>query len=286
VLLTARLEDFRGAATMLRDTMSGRMTEQAYLRGEQYRDSGNLRARMGLHERFGVNPYGWFGWVFDRIAPPPGCRILEIGCGPGRLWLENADRLGMVRALTLADSSPGMAREARDALARALPGAAIRAVSADAQALPFADASFDLVVANHMLYHVPDRPRAFAEIGRVLRPGGRFYAATNGGRHMREIYALATGELPGEAEPRETLGFSLENGAAQLAPFFAEVALARYDDALVVTEAEPLLAYIRSIAHLDAAGDARLAATIAELLARDGAIRITKETGMFVARNE
>ncbi|MFN8516314.1 MAG: hypothetical protein U0841_27750 [Chloroflexia bacterium] len=40
------------------------MVDQGYLRGEQYRDSGNLRARMGLHERFSINPQGWHSWVF------------------------------------------------------------------------------------------------------------------------------------------------------------------------------------------------------------------------------
>ena len=179
-----------------------------------------------------------------------------------------------------------MAREVRETLARILPGAAIVVANVDAQALPFPDDGFDAVIANHMLYHVPDRPRALAEIRRVLRPGGYFYAATNGARHMQELHALATGKSPAEAEPLDRLAFSLENGAAQFAPHFANVALHRYDDALVVTEAEPLLDYLRSMSARPDRDDAHVAATIADLLARDGAIRITKETGMFVARNE
>jgi ubiquinone/menaquinone biosynthesis C-methylase UbiE len=267
---------------MIRDALTGRWTDQCYLRGEQYRDSGNLRARMGLHERFSVNTYGWFRWVFDQLDLPAGARILELGCGPGRLWLENAGRLGGDHSLALTDYSLGMAREARDVVATATT-AMVVAASVDAQALPFADGSFDLVVANHMLYHVPDRQRAFAEVRRVLRPGGRFCAATNGIRSGQEFNALIAGVPLTEARPFTDLAFTLEDGAAQLAPHFAEVELRRYEDALVVTEAEPLLAYIRSMSALPETDDAQLAATVADLLERDGAIRITKDSGMFVA---
>lgn len=268
------------------DVVSGRMVDQGYLRGEQYRDSGNLRARMGLHERFSVNPQGWHSWVFAQIVLPPGGRLLELGCGPGGLWRANAERIPGDWRLTLTDYSAGMVREASGAVAHARRDVVIAAANVDAQALPFADGSFDAVIANHMLYHVPDRPRAFGEIRRVLRPGGRFYAATNGGRHMLELGELAAGETLVAARIRGNLGFNLENGADELASFFAEVALERYDDALVVTEAEPLLAYIRSMSLNPDRDDTRLTAAIADLLARDGAIRITKDTGMFVGVRE
>jgi SAM-dependent methyltransferase len=270
---------------MIRDGMNSRLVDQDYLRTNQYRDSANLRARMGLHERFSVNAQGWHGWVFERIVVPPGGRLLELGCGPGALWQANAELLPGDWQLTLTDYSAGMAREVRDTLARMLPGATIVVANTDAQALPFADNSFDAVIANHMLYHVPDRLRAFAEIRRVLRPGGRFYAATNGARHMQELNALENGKMPAEAQPFDRLAFSLENGAAQLAPHFANVTLHRYDDALVVTEAAPLLDYIRSMSSHPGRDDARLAITIADLLARDGTIRIAKDTGMFVVES-
>ena len=269
---------------MIRDTLTDRWIDQPYLRTDQYRDSANLRARMGLHERFSVNPDNWFRWVFERLAPPPGSRILELGCGPGRLWLENADRLDDIAHLILTDYSLGMAREAHDAVA--LPASSITAAAnVDAQALPFADASFDLVVANHMLYHVPDRPRAFAEIRRILRPGGHFCAATNGICHLQELDALIAGTPLAEAKPFTSLSFTLEDGAAQLAPYFSHTTLIRYEDALVVTEAAPLLAYIRSM-NRQGTDETRLAATIAAHLARDGAIRITKDSGMFIASAE
>src|SRR5262249_16734842 len=127
--------------------------------------------------------------------------------------------------------------------------ARFRFVVADAQQLPFGDAAFDRVIANHMLYHVPDRAGALAEIRRVLRPGGRFYAATNGRDHLRELGELVARFAPdwtGWAAGSNSQGFRLENGAEQLARWFPRVELRRYEDALVVTEAEPLLAYVLS----------------------------------------
>src|SRR5439155_6255128 len=135
-------------------------------------------ARMGLHEQFRVNPYGWHRCVFDRLDLAPNTRPLELGCGPGVLWSENPDRLPTGWEVVLSDFSPGMVHEARQKLrGRA---STFRFAMADAQAVPFAPASFDAVIANHMLYHVPDRAKALNEIRRVLRPGGRLYAATNG----------------------------------------------------------------------------------------------------------
>src|SRR4051794_3247217 len=141
-----------------------RFTDQRYLRGEQYRDSGNLRARMTIHERFSINRRGWHRWVFDQVDLPAGARVLELGCGPGRLWQENADRLPPAWRLTLTDYSPGMAREAREGLRTGLPPGALTVLVADAQSLPCPDRAFDAVIANHMLYHVPDRARAYAEV--------------------------------------------------------------------------------------------------------------------------
>lgn len=256
-------------------------TDRRYLLTEQYRDGANLGARAGLHERFGTNPYGWQRWVFDRLDLPPGGRVLELGCGPGWLWRENRERIPAGWRVVLGDLSVGMVGEARRDLGEGGRGFAFATL--DAQALPFADGSFDAVVANHMLYHVPDRERALAEVRRVLRPGGRFYAATNGRGSMRELGALL-GRLDPRLAARRRLAFDLENGGEQLARWFAEVVLHRYDDALMVTEAEPLVAYVLSGGALGEVEGAALRGLVAGELARHGAIRIGKETGLFAAR--
>jgi ubiquinone/menaquinone biosynthesis C-methylase UbiE len=178
--------------------------------------------------------------VFDRLEVADDGNVLEVGCGIGELWRENADRVPRGWRLTLVDRSPGM-------IAAAI-GAARSAdlIVADVQALPLSDASFDVAIANHMLYHVGDRARALAELARVLRPGGRLVAATVGRGHLEEIRQLlarvSDGAWPGSAER-----FGLETGPPQLEELFEDVQVERYPSTLVVTEAEPLVAYCLSM---------------------------------------
>lgn len=253
---------------------------------EQYRTASNLDARVRLHEGYSTNAYGWHPWVFDQLDLTAGQRVLEIGCGPGHLWRKNHARLPAARII-LADLSAGMLAEAR----RNLDGASQFAfVVADVQDLPFDAARFDLVIANHMLYHVPDRQRALAELRRVLRPGGRLAAATNGPGHLRELGDVTARFAPelvsrvaAEGDPN---AFNLENGADQLAPFFSRVELRRYDDALVVPDPEPLVAYVLSGAAasvMDAERVRALRRFLEAEIAERGAIRIVKESGLFLA---
>jgi ubiquinone/menaquinone biosynthesis C-methylase UbiE len=263
------------------------IADQTYLR-KQYQNASNLNDRIQIHVRFSTNRYGWHPWVFDQINLPEHALVLELGCGPGRLWKENLRRISAGWEIMLTDFSPGMLEEARQNLV----GAGRFAFEvADAQALPFDDASFDVVIANHMLYHVPDRPRALAEIRRVLKPAGRFCATTVGETHLRELRDLAVRFDPAlvgwGGSPAH--GFRLENGAAQLAPFFDRVALQRYDDALVVTEAEPIVAFVASSdarSLLNGPRRAEFARFVEqELQASGGAIYITKDSGIFEAYN-
>ena len=160
------------------------MSEQEFVR-EQYATEANLRARIELHERFSTSTLSYPRWVFDGYDFAAAADVLEVGCGNGLMWRENLDRLPDGWRLTLTDLSPGMVHTVREAL-----GDRAEYAVADAQELPFDDASFDAVIANHMLFHVPDRPRALAEIARVLCPGGVFRATTIGLDHLRRLREL------------------------------------------------------------------------------------------------
>jgi SAM-dependent methyltransferase len=230
----------------------------------QYATDANLRARITLHQRFSTAKEDWHRWLFDRIAPPAGARILEVGCGPAEFWKRNLDRIDPTWQLTLSDLSPGMIEAARDVLDERAEYAV-----ADAQVLPFADESFDVVLASHMLYHVADRPSAFAEIRRVLASGGRFYAASNGAGHLDELAALYDGPFSEHLE-----AFGLETGPPQLEPFFTDLEVERFEGELRVTEVEPVLAYIRSSFVYDGAPLDDAAETVGTAIARDGAFRI------------
>jgi ubiquinone/menaquinone biosynthesis C-methylase UbiE len=256
------------------------IADQTYLR-EQYKNASNLNDRIQLHVRFSTNPYDFHMWVFDQLKLAPDSRVLELGCGPGSLWRPNLARIPSGWQITLTDFSPGMLAEARANLAGTHPFAFEQA---DAQAIPFADASFDAVIANHMLYHVPDRAKAFAEIRRVLRPSGRFYAATNGENHLRELHELVQ-QFDSTIGLWNRMTFRLEGGAAELATQFPHVLLHRYESALVVTEAAPLVAFIASMigAELTGARRAEFTQLVEQRIAADGAIHITKDTGLFEA---
>jgi SAM-dependent methyltransferase len=261
-------------------------TDRGYLRNAQYRDARNVNARIDLHTRFSENRYGWQPWIFDHLPTAAACRVLEVGCGPGRLWLDNAARIPGQWSIVLSDFSTGMLEDTRRTLVLDRP---MSLLVCDAQALPFRDATFDCVVANHMLFHVPDRARAVDEIVRVLMPEGCLLASTVGDAHLVEIDEW----LDGLGVPAEFRGaaasarFTLENGARQLSATFASVERDRYVDALRVTEAEPLLAFIASMragAHLSPAALAQLRVRIDAELCATGAVRITKDSGVFVAR--
>ena len=262
-----------------------------YLIKDQYRDASNLNARIEIHRRFSTNPYGWTRWLFDIIGAAAGPDVLELGCGPAGLWAQNLSRVPADWRITLTDFSPGMVTEAQRTLGDA--AGRFRFEVVDAQSIPFDDDSFDTVIANHMLYHVPDLNKALAEIHRVLRPGGRLYASTIGREHMRELDAWAR-EF--ELAPLDGIGlnemvagrFGLETGEAKLAPWFQPITLHKYEDALRVTEAGPLMAYILSSipaseAALAADKLAAYARFVENELAEKGSLHITKASGLFEA---
>lgn len=263
----------------------------AYDVAAQYRDAGNLNARIALHARFSTNPHGWTRWVFEQMRLAPGERILEVGAGPATLWQQNLDRVPPGCDITLTDFSPGMVEQARQNLRGSYPHFKLQV--ANVESLPFEDAGYDVVIANHMLYHVPDLAKGLSEIRRVLKPGGRLYAATNGEDNMRELSELMARFDP--TQPYDIAAviaaFSLENGAALLEPYFSPVRLLRYEDGLAVTEPEPLVAYAASMGSLAGRFTEETLARfrefvkqeVADAVGREGAFRIRKSGGLFEA---
>ncbi len=263
-----------------------------YLISDQYRDAGNLNARIEIHRRFSTNGYGWTRWLFDIIGGAPGPRVLELGCGPASLWTANLARVPPDWQITLSDFSPGMVAAAERGLGE--DAGRFRFQVVDAQEIPLDDGSYDTVIANHMLSHVPDLNKALSEIHRVLRPRGRLYASTIGREHLAELVEWNR-RFGLNAISNEDIAerFGLETGAARLAPWFTAVTRHLYEDALIVTEAEPLIAYVLSSMSADqatAAADqlAAFAHFVDNELAARGSLRITKASGMFeaVKRNE
>ncbi|HUF00419.1 MAG TPA: methyltransferase domain-containing protein [Anaerolineales bacterium] len=262
-----------------------KFTDQQYLQTDQYKDSSNLNARVVIHQRFSTNQYGWFKWIFDTLHKlPEDARILELGCGHGLLWKENARRIPAGWSITLSDLSSGMLDAAWRNLV--VTGRAFRFKEIDAQSIPFEDETFDAIIANHMLYHVPDKPKAIAEIKRELKTDGHFFATTVGANHLKEMTDWFRQIHKSEVWESFANLFTLENGLNQLKPFFPNVTISRYEDNLHVTELEPLIAYFRSgirAGELSEDEFAKLKTDLKKELKEKGRIFITKDSGLFEA---
>src|SRR5919198_6183212 len=116
------------------------MSDPKYLLEQQYASSEKLHTRASLHTRFGQNEMPWPRWVFDRLELSTTARVLELGCGSGTLWSENADRLGAGWEVLVTDFSTGMVETARSSL-KGLSQFMFAVV--DAQDIPYAEAAFD-----------------------------------------------------------------------------------------------------------------------------------------------
>jgi SAM-dependent methyltransferase len=200
----------------------------------QYAHEGNLETRRAV---WGPGPSGIdpLDLVVDAVRSAlPAHRgmpdVLEVGCGTGAF------------AARLVEDVPGIALLAVDQSARFAELTRERGVPAqvqDVQHLLAPDASYDVVLALWMLYHVPDLDRGLAEVRRVLRPDGRFVAVTNGDEHVADLRRAAGGDAV-----RTT--FSSENGEASLRRHFSTVTRRDVETRASFPDRDAALAYLRS----------------------------------------
>ncbi|MBB6637081.1 methyltransferase domain-containing protein [Cohnella thailandensis] len=255
---------------------------------QQYHLANRLQTRIELYEKCGVNKQGWHRWFFEHLGSRPNLRILEIGCGEGTLWSKNADRIPESWKITVTDLSPGMLEEARRKIRN--ESGQFKFVVVDIQSIPFHDEDFDIVIANNMLYHVPDIPTALAEIFRVMKPGAQLYTSTMSKRHLQEIELIMKAFDP-EMKVLDPImeRFELDHGHELLAKMFADVKTFRYEDQLIVNDVQPLLSYMTSTPmnareKLVGAKRKQFIAYIQGKLNLEGCIRITMDSGFFLAR--
>lgn len=212
----------------------------------QYQNASNISARIRLHQEYSVNRQGWFPWIYEHCGIKNGMQILELGCGNGAIWNENRSKLPAKLDIILSDISEGMLRDVRRTLGQSDSRFSFHTF--DCHEIPFPDHSFDLVMANHVLFYCDDIQTVCREVRRVLRPGGLFVCSTYGSGHMREI-----SELVQKFDSRIVLSaenlyerFGLENGPAYLLPFFCDVQCKKYEDSIELSKPEPLIEYILS----------------------------------------
>jgi SAM-dependent methyltransferase len=260
-------------------------TDPDFLANVQYGDAGGLSTRIEIQERYSSNPESWFQWLFDRFHLQSQSRILELGCGPGNLWIENADRMPDGLEVILSDLSPGMLYEAQ----KRFPGEdGYYFTVIDAQAIPLDKEWLDIVIGIGLIDHIPDRIMALDEICRVLRPEGLFFTTAGGRSHLREIESLVRQFVPDADFGGDPARFGLENGARLLSPWFREIEHHEFRDQLVFDEPDPIIAYVLSESSIQktlVGGNLeRFRNFVTHTLDEQGKIVVTMEKGLFCGR--
>ena len=258
----------------------GQLTEKSVME-KQYGTADRLNTRISIHTKYSVNKQGFGSWITEHYRFPEHASVLELGCGTGDMWKGKRELIARCGRLVLSDFSAGMLDKARETL-RDENGIDYQVI--DIQDIPYPDHSFDAVIANMMLYHVPDLSKGLGEVRRVLKKGGTFYCATFGENGMMEYIGSLFSDYG--IKSQVNAAFTLQNGKEKLLPFFPEVETALYEDALAVTDVEDLVDYIFSLTGMS---DLRNLPreTVRSVLASnmvDGVLRVPKEYGMFIAR--
>lgn len=248
---------------------------------KQYESATNLNTRISIHEKYSVNRQGFGNWIFSHYQIHRDMCILELGCGTGDMWAQNSAMIKSCRELVLSDFSGGMIQAAHEKVGD-FPNVTYQVI--DIQNIPYEVGRFDAVIANMMLYHVPDLNKGLSEVRRVMKPGGIFYSATYGERGITAW--LAELLKPYGVVDRLNRSFTLQNGKQWLSQYFTSVDKLEYMDCLEVTNVDDMLDYIYSLTGMSDVSSIKkndLKAVLEQNMV-DGVLKVPKEYGMFICR--
>lgn len=246
---------------------------------KQYENAHNLNTRISIHEKYSVNKQGFGNWIISNYEIREGMRVLELGCGTGDMWKERMNIIEKCSELILTDLSEGMIKATQANLGE-LDRVSYQVV--DIQDIPFEEDSFDVVIANMMLYHVPDLEKGLAEVRRVLNPNGKFYCATYGEHGIIEyISGLLS---PYGVKDHVNKNFTLQNGCGLLKRQFESVQKLEYIDSLEVTDLDDMVEYIFSLTAMTtlSSTDRENIKSILKQNMMNGVLKVPKEYGMFI----
>lgn len=248
--------------------------------------SDKLALRVAILS-YDTNPQTWYSWLEERLGVGAGDDgdVLEVGGGTGELW-RHIDS-SRAKSLTLTDFSSAMCEKLREL--QFLPDQTTIVQQCDATALPFPDASFDLIIANHMLYHLDNPEAALKEFSRVLRPGsggggGRLRVSLNGRDHIEELLAL--GEAVGRPSPiLNAARITAETAPNLLSKYFKDVTMERFPGEFDVPDPGPVLGYLASWGDesMTVTQEADARALIEQRISEKGSFKVRKNMVLFSA---
>ncbi|OSA93429.1 UNVERIFIED_ORG: methyltransferase type 11 [Clostridium botulinum] len=209
---------------------------------EQYNSDKNLNLRTNLHS-YNINKIDWDKWCFKKMNLSGGKKILELGCGVGKLWTKNQEFIDKDSEVILSDFSPNMLKCAKNNLKNIMYKFKYKKINAEN--IPYDDESFDGVIAAHMLYFVTDIEKALSEIKRILKPDGIVYITTNSCDSMIELNNL-TEKFDSNLDISNnglSTRFDLENGKEILKKYFNKIELEILEGKIIVDKAGPVVSY-------------------------------------------
>lgn len=248
---------------------------------KQYENASNLNTRISIHDKYSTNKMGFGNWIFSNYRIEDGMSVLELGCGTGDMWINKEHEIKLCSKLVLSDFSEGMVDVAKNNL-NMFKNIEYKVI--DIQDIPFESNKFDIVIANMMLYHVPDIEKGLNEVQRILKDNGTFYCATYGEHGIIEYLS----KILYEYGVKDTVNknFTLQNGGEILEKKFSAVKKLEYKDSLAVTSADDMIEYIYSLASMTTLNEVPRE-KIKEILVHNmvnGILNVPKEYGMFVCK--
>jgi ubiquinone/menaquinone biosynthesis C-methylase UbiE len=252
----------------------------------QYIDSKNLDLRLQIY-RYNTNKSESLQtWIFNRLPFKDGQKILELACGNGKLWLENSSKIKKSSSIILSDLNEKMLEDCKSGLENLSINMDFMMI--DIADIPFEDGVFDIVIANHCLYHLPDLDKCLEEIHRVIKPGGILASSTigkNDNKELKELFRNYSENF--EFHPDQmAANFGLENGRNFLERYFTNVRLYEYENSLLIPESKAILDYARSITGYCGyvKDEAHFESYIkSQMDEQKGSFYVTKETGLFLS---
>lgn len=247
---------------------------------QQYVTANNLNTRISIHEKYSTNKMGFGNWIISNYRIDKGMKVLELGCGTGDMWKNRESLIGDCSKLILSDFSEGMVGVAKENVGNYDN---IEYMVLDIQEIPYEDETFDIVIANMMLYHVPDIYRGLAEVRRVLKRDGSFYCATYGEHGIIEYLSNLLAAYG--VENNMNKNFTLQNGYEILSKSFLKVEKLEYVDSLAVTNIDDMVDYIYSLSSMTSLNNVpkHTIKTILMQNLTNGILNVPKEYGMFIA---
>ena len=261
------------------------------LNENQYSSSEKYEARIYLNRKFKTNPVSKHEWVFGHFPKNENLSVLELGCGTGLFWLANRNNIINTWSIILSDYSEGMLETSRNNLSRLKYNFQYEIINAEN--IQYPDKKFDIILANNMLYHVQNKDETIRNISRILNDTGVFITSTTGKNNLLELnnclYAFL--ESKKNSFRFKEYSFSLENGREQLETHFKNVVLDKYENKLIINEAEAIVNYYSSFNGMY--GDVTILPEeykndfqvfLENILEKDKTISATKDEGIFICK--